>query len=150
MQAVGYDLKTAASLIPQLYSTLRSEKSTAIGHWETRFRHCSGNDGSSSQKEVPTQNTTEGSSKNNAKKRRSLQDGSEENLGDDQDDNEEDEEQDRKRARNNSTDTLVRFACPFHIWKPDKYNAFHEAYEVGRPKYSACQGPGFSSIARLK
>lgn len=58
-------------------------------------------------------------------------------------------EQNSKRARTDSAD-VVRFACPFYKWKPEKYNAFYASKKVGHSRYGACQGPGFTSIGRLK
>ena len=151
LQSVEYDLKAAASLIPQIYGILLHEKSNAIGSWGIHFRQCSGHSGSSSQANPPAQESSGGSSDGNGKKRRSYEEGSDEGLGENQGGNGQDDgEQNAKRTKMDSSETQVRFACPFHKWKPDKYDAFHTAGEVGHPRYKACQGPGFSSISRLK
>jgi hypothetical protein len=150
LQAVGYDLKAGASLIPQLYSTLRHKNSSAVGFWGTKFKHCPGHSGSSPRNSPHTQGAS-GSSSNSNGKKHSYQDGSDEDFGENRDgDDQEDREQNPKRARTNSTEAVPRFACPFHKWKPVKYDAFYKADEVGHPRYKTCQGPGFSSIARLK
>lgn len=151
LKAVGYDLTTAAFLIPQLYSKLYLERSPAVGVWASVSTQCPGQSESPSRNTATSQSPPKGSSNTNGKKRKSCQDKSDGDLGESQDENEDgDKDQTLKRARASSNNDAVRYACPFHKWKPDKYNAFYEANEVGRPRYGACQGPGFSNLSRLK
>lgn len=74
LQAVGYDRKLAARLIPQLYVALREERSAAVGSWKANFHQCAGDPGSSQQSSPPTQKTSGETSSGNNKKRQACHD----------------------------------------------------------------------------
>jgi hypothetical protein len=75
LHAVGRDRKLAACLIPQLYPSLRKERSVAVGSWSFDSRQCAGDSGSPHQNKSPTQITSGEGSGSNSKKRQSRQDG---------------------------------------------------------------------------
>jgi hypothetical protein len=75
LHAVGKDRKLAACLIPQLYTSLRKERSAAVGSWSFNSKQCAGDSGSPHVSNSATQITSGEGSGSNSKKRQSRQDG---------------------------------------------------------------------------
>jgi hypothetical protein len=75
LQAVGYDRKLAARLIPQLYVALRKERSAAVGSWSVDFQQRAGHSEPPHQNSSPTEKSSGEASGGNNKKRQTRHDG---------------------------------------------------------------------------
>jgi hypothetical protein len=154
--AVGYDLETAAHLIPILHKLQRKESMAAItqkiGPWRDSIRNCSPGTGVGQTPSSNTQTSTSGMDRR--KRQRDLRSGDTSRDRDQNDSSDDDhDDPDPKRVKGNAENgrELPRLACFFNKRDPAKYRVRHDATEgLERTQYRTCEGPGFATIQRLK
>lgn len=166
LAAVGNDLELAAYLIPIVHKMLAIEHTRdvdfKVGSWWSTMAAqtpcyppgISALDGGSPDGPSPVFTGPQGGGR--PRKRQRLSDSSKDGQGQDEDDEGDDRDKDGGsegcgEPGNAGPDQVMRLACPFHKFNPQKYGIQHEAIDgPKKPDYKICSGPGFRNIQRLK
>lgn len=158
LKALGNDLGLAAHLIPILHKSLYMEPFATIKQkvdpWRNAINTCSPGGGAAQTPSVNSQAQEGGSSR----KRRRPGSNNFHRDRDEEEENEEEEDEDNQGSKDVKDDgeagpfkELPRLACPFHKKNPRKYCIQHDLAESSKKhEYRSCEGPGFTSIQRLK
>jgi hypothetical protein len=152
IRMVGHDLALAASLIPILHIMAHQKHASTIGLRGIAITQCAGgSDGTAAH--ASALGGVKSRSSGGGRKRSADKTGSDRHAEKQDDEDEEvNEEHNSKKTRRDpeGVEHAERLMCPFHKWKPDKYNLVYGAAQSGNPKFRVCHGPGFPNIGRLK
>jgi len=160
--ALQGDRQFAAQLIPILHKYFYPEPAKGVTQKVSPWRYdvikgSPGTGPSSEQTSASSGHNRESTS--SRKRQRPLMIQSNEPTGSQDDENDHSEGDGNRRPKGANEPLqidgvleLLRLACPFNKWKPNKYGIQHEVVDSSQKTdyYRSCAGPGFKSIQRLK